>query len=102
MFSNAPFDQMQRVGIEVSNLLRICLTLSENSIKIVSNLRTFKKIQNPVQKSKIVPSGVDASIAPCVYSWPWVAVKLSSQLSIHNVDSGLIIKFESGMFFFLI
>ena len=37
----------------------------------------------------------DASIAPCVYSWPWVAVKQASRLAIHNVDTGDVVKFET-------
>merc|ERR1712242_347139 len=69
--------------------------LTWSPLSYLSRLNVLERAIRPNAKSKIVPSGVDASIAPCVYSWPWVAVKLSSQLSIHNVDSGLIIKFES-------
>ena len=42
------------------------------------------------------PLSTDSSISPCVYSWPWVALRKDSRLHLHNVQTQELIRLRSG------
>ena len=44
------------------------------------------------------PLSNDSSISPCVYSWPWVALRKDSRLHLHNVQTQELIRLRSGNF----
>lgn len=41
------------------------------------------------------PLSNDSSISPCVYSWPWVALRKDSRLHLHNVQTQELIRLRS-------
>jgi len=70
--------------------------LGWSPLSYISRLNVLERTIRPNSAARIIPSvAPDASIAPCVYSWPWIAVKQASRLSIHNVDTGAVVKFET-------
>ena len=48
------------------------------------------------------PLSTDSSISPCVYSWPWVALRKDSRLHLHNVQTQELIRLRSGKFLRLV